>query len=554
MAMNTLLLLIICLVSALIIVQSFIKNLKQSNKKIQHQPPSPLALPIIGHMYLLGSVLHQSFQKLALRYGPFMLIRAGASSSYIVSNGAIAKEIFKTNDVNFAARPEFGSSEYQIYKDTLFSTLDYTKYWIFMKKICMTEILSPQQITKFADVRKEEMMKLLEFFAECSEQGEACDVGNQLMAMTNNLICRLTMSTRTSTNVNESAEIREIAKGITLLSGQLSLGEVFGPLKKYDLLGAGRKVKALLLRFDKFMDGIIEKHEEERRAGSKDRKDMMDILLEIADDKSTEMKLTRNGIKGLFLDLFLGGTDTTSVALQWALAELLNHPKAIKKLQQEIDRIVGVKNRLVEDSDIQNLPYLQAVVKETLRLHPSLPLVFRKCREDCVINGYKILKDSRLVVSLYAVNRDSNAWADADEFVPERYLNLNENLAIEPDELEAIKDGQNFCYVPFGGGRRGCPGAGLAAAVLHRTLGAMIQCFDWIIKDAETLNMEQGAGFSAAMVYPLVCYPVMRVKKDSLVHKAFCVRMGSGEGLHSEECDVGSLATLIQTSVAGSKT
>lgn len=157
--------------------------------------------------------------------------------------------------------------------------------------------------------------------------------------------------------------------------------------------------------------------------------------------------------------------------------------------------------------------------------------MFRKCREDCEINGYKILKDSRLVVNLYAVNRDSNAWADADEFVPERYLNLNENLAIEPDELEAIKDGQNFCYVPFGGGRRGCPGAGLAAAVLHRTLGAMIQCFDWKIKGAdETLNMEQGAGFSAAMVYPLVCYPVMRVKKYSPVHKAFRVRTGSGKG------------------------
>nr|XP_009763613.1 PREDICTED: uncharacterized protein LOC104215499 [Nicotiana sylvestris] len=229
-------------------------------------------------------------EKLALRYGPFMLIRAGASSSYIVSNGAITKEIFKTNDINFAARPEFGSSEYQITKTPCFPL------WTIAR------------------------------------------------------------------------------------------------------------------------------------------------------------------------------TDTTSVALQWALAELLNHPKSIKKLQQEIDRIVGVKNRLAEDLDIQNLPYLQAVVKETLRLHPSLPLVFRKCREDCEINGYKILKDSRLVVNLYAVNRDSNVWADADDFVPKRYLNLNENLAIEPDELEAIKEDQNFCYMPFGGRRRGCPGAGLAAAVLHRTL------------------------------------------------------------------------------------
>ncbi|KAJ8532627.1 hypothetical protein K7X08_012550 [Anisodus acutangulus] len=513
------LLLVICLVFGRIF-QCFIKKQRQPlHNKIQ-LPPSPPALPIIGHLHLLGSVWHQSFQKLALRYGPVMLIRAGASTSYVVSNGAIAKEIFKTNDINFAARPEFGSSEYQIYRDTMFSILDYNKLWIFLKKICMTEILSAQQICKFADVRKEEMMKLLEFFVRCSEQGEACDVGIQLMAMTNNLICRLIMSTRTSTNVNESAEIREIAKGIVLLAGQLGLGEVFGPLKKYDLLGAGKKAKALLLKFDMFMDEIIKKHEDQRRAGRKYKKDMMDILLEIADDENAEIKLTRSCIKGLFLDLFVGGTDTTSVGLQWGLAELLNHPKVLKKLQEEIERVVGLE-RLVEDSDIPNLPYLQAVVKETLRVHPPLPLVFRKCREECVVNGYKIPKCSRLVLNIYAINRDPNEWTDADEFIPERYLvNSNENLAIEPDELEAMK-GQNFCYVPFGGGRRGCPGAGLAAAVLHRTLGVLIQCFDWKIKGAHKLNMEQGAGFSSAMVHPLVCYPVMRVNPQGIATPAY---------------------------------
>ncbi|CAN4116477.1 unnamed protein product [Withania somnifera] len=510
------LLFFICLILSGLILQFFIKKQRQqqSRNKIL-LPPSPPALPLIGHLHLLGSPWHQSFQKLAFRYGPFMLIHAGASTSYVVSNGAIAKEVLKTNDINFAARPEFGSSEYQIYHDTMFSILDYNKLWIFLKKICMTEILSAQQISKFADVRKEEMMKLLEFFVKCSERGDACDVGIQLMAMTNNLICRLSMSTRTSSNVNESAEIREIAKGIVLLAGQLGLGEVFGPLKKYDLLGAGKKAKALLLKFDKFMDGIIKKHEDERRAG-KERKDMMDILLEIADDENAEMKLTRNGIKGLFLDLFVGGTDTTSVGLQWALAELLNHPKALKKLQEEINRVVG-SDRLVEDSDIQNLPYLQAVVKETLRVHPPLPLVFRKCREDCVVNGYKILKYSRLVLNIYAINRDPNEWTDADEFIPERYLvNSGENLAIEPDELEAMK-GQNYCYVPFGGGRRGCPGAGLAAAVLHRTLGVLIQCFDWKIKGADKLNMEQGAGLSCAMIHPLICYPVMRVNPLGII-------------------------------------
>nr|GMD46395.1 3,9-dihydroxypterocarpan 6A-monooxygenase [Ipomoea batatas] len=414
------------------IALSFItKHKKTANA---HLPPSPPALPIIGHLHLLSFLWHQSFQKLALQYGPFIWLKTGGSSSYIVSNGAIAKQVFKHHDISFAARPEFGSSEHQIYKDTLFSTLDYSKYWIFLKKICMVEILSPQQINRFADVRQEEMMKLLDCFLDCAEKGESCDVGIRFMAMTNNLVCRLMMSTRCSTNENESSEIREIAKGITLLSGQVSAGEIFGPLKKYDLLGAGKKIKALLLRFDEFMDGIITQHENEMRDGKKEKKDMMDILLEIADDPNAEMKLTRNGIKGLFL-----------------------------------------------------------------------------CREDCIINGYKIPKNSRLVVNLYAVNRNPEAWENAAEFVPERYLanTAEENLLIQPDELEGLQ-GQTFNYVPFGGGRRGCPGAALAAAVLHRTLGATVQCFDWKIKGAERVNMEEGVGFSAAMLHPLICYPVTR--------------------------------------------
>ncbi|KAL0383731.1 UNVERIFIED_CONTAM: 3,9-dihydroxypterocarpan 6A-monooxygenase [Sesamum calycinum] len=488
-------------------------SVKKSRKSSQNSqlPTSPPALPVIGHLHLLSSTLHISFKNLASRYGPFMLIRAGGVTQYVVSNGATAKQVFKTHDINFAARPEFGSADYQIYKDTLFSTLNYSKYWIFLKKICMMEILSAQQISRFSDVRKEERMRLLQVFSKKSEDGEACDVGVELMAMTNNLISRMTMSTRCSGDASDGAQIREVAKGITLLSGLLSLGEAFSLLKKYDLFGAGRKVKALLLRFDALMDGIILKHEEENR---RERKDMMDILLRISEDPTAEVKLTKMGIKGLFLDLFLGGTDTTSVAIQWAMAELLNHPSALKKLQNEIDTVVGL-SRLVDESDVQNLPYLQAVVKETLRLHPSLPLVFRKCREDCEINGYPIAKNSRIVVNLYAINRDPEAWENAAEFVPERFL-VNTIDAIAHDDPEDMK-GQNFSYVPFGGGRRGCPGAALATTVLHLTLAALVQCFDWKIQGAEKVNMEEGAGFSAAMAHPLVCYPVMRVNPSEVL-------------------------------------
>lgn len=164
-----------------------------------------------------------------------------------VSSGDIAQEIFKTQDIKFAARPEFGGSDYQIYKDNLFSTLDYGKQWSFLKKICMTEILSNQQIHRFADLRKAEMMNLLKVIAKYSETGEGCDVGLEFMALMDNVISTMVMSTRCATNVDETAQIREIARGITQLSGLLSLGEAFPLLKWYDIFRAGRKAKSLLL-------------------------------------------------------------------------------------------------------------------------------------------------------------------------------------------------------------------------------------------------------------------------------------------------------------------
>lgn len=295
----------ICLAFFVAVLLYFIRKTLVNSDKDRQLPPSPPALPIIGHLHLLSSTLHISFKNLASSYGPFMLIRAGGATQYVVSNGATAKQVFKVHDIKFAARPEFGSSEYQIYKDTLFSTLDYSKQWIFLKKVCMMEILSSRQIEKFGDLRTEELMKLLEVFMNKSEDEEACDLGVEFMAMTNNLISRMTMSTRCSGDRNEGTEIREIAKGITLISGLVSLGEAFSLLKKYDLFGAGRKVKSLLMRFDALMDGIILKHEGKNLRGNVEIKDMMDILLNISEDTTADVKLTKMGIKGLFLVSFL---------------------------------------------------------------------------------------------------------------------------------------------------------------------------------------------------------------------------------------------------------
>lgn len=198
----------------------------------------------------------------------------------------------------------------------------------------------------------------------------------------------------------------------------------------------------------------------------------------------------------------MAGTETVSVALQWTLAEIINHPKVFEKLRQEINTVVGSK-RLVEESDVPNLPYLQAVVKESLRLHAPAPLIFRRCEQDCKINGYDILANERIIFNVHAIMRDSDSWENPLDFLPERFMVESRETY---DHYQMDIKGQNFNIFPFGSGRRGCPGASLALAVVHATIGMVVQCFDFTVQGGEKINTKEGPGLSSCMAHPQMCY------------------------------------------------
>lgn len=199
--------------------------------------------------------------------------------------------------------------------------------------------------------------------------------------------------------------------------------------------------------------------------------------------------------------LFAGG-DTIAAAIQFSIAELINNPNILKKLRDEIDRIVG-SNRLIEEFDIPKLPYLQAVVKETLRVHPAGPLLRRQCNVDTKLNGYDIKAGTKILINAYAITRDQKTWKDPDEFRPERFLS---------DELKQVdfNGGQDFSFLPFGSGRRGCLGRTHGSIVTQMTVGALVQCFDWKVKDMDKIDVKLVTGYSGAMALPLHCYPITR--------------------------------------------
>ncbi|CAL1372435.1 unnamed protein product [Linum trigynum] len=476
-------------------------SLKRRRIEAQTPPPGPPALPIIGHLHLVGKILPTSFQALAQRHGPLLTLRLGFSTCVLASDASTAKQIFKAHELNFSSRPEFGSAQYSIYRGSNFAMAPHGDYWRFMKKLTVTRLLSPARLRLLAGVVDDERVRLLRSVA--GSDGKVCDLGSELTAMTNNVICRMAMSTRCSGESEEAERVRGVVAECLDLAGKLSCGDALGPLfSVLDFSGNGPKLVRVLTEFDGLVERIIKEHEEEEETERR-REDLLDILLEIYNDPLAEIRLSKTDIKSFLLDIFIAGTDTTSTAMQWAMAELINHPAAFKNLRDEINTVVG-PNQLIKNSDVPNLPYLRAVIHETLRLHPPAPLIIRESADDCQVNSFTIKRKTRVLTNVYAVMRDPQSWKNPDEFIPERFLEDNSDEKIEGGNFD-------FRYLPFGSGRRGCPGASLAMMVMHATVGALVQCFDWEVEDGEKLDMRLGSGFGGEMARPLLCYPVSRL-------------------------------------------
>ncbi|KAI3731911.1 hypothetical protein L1987_63103 [Smallanthus sonchifolius] len=216
-------------------------------------------------------------------------------------------------------------------------------------------------------------------------------------------------------------------------------------------------------------------------------KDLTDLLLDISQNEKSS--ITIDDIRSLIFDLFLAGTDTTSSTLEWAMAELIHNPEKMSKARSELMDIIGKENGSVEESDISILPYLQAVVKETLRLHPPVTfLVPHKAITDVEIQGYKVAKDSQILCNLWVMGQDPDVWSNPQRFEPERFL-----------ETGIDYKGHDFELIPFGAGRRMCPGLPLAHRLLHVMLGSLIYKFDWKIEGGmrpQDLDMSDKFGFT----------------------------------------------------------
>ncbi|RVW44029.1 Cytochrome P450 71A1 [Vitis vinifera] len=389
----------------------------------------------------------------------------------------MAKQFLKTNDHLFASRPHTAAGKYTNYHYSNITWAPYGPYWRQGRKIFLTEMFSSKRLESYEYIRVEERQAFISRLYALS--GKPVMLKEHLSRVTLSVISRIVLGEKYFSEFESGRSM------VTVEECQKMLGYV-------------KRMKALRHKFDRFYDHVLEKHRARREAEDFVAKDMVDMLLRLADDPDIEVKLTTDGIKGFTQDLIAGGTDTSATTLEWAMSEVLRQPNIANKATEELDRVIG-RNRWVEEKDIPQLPYIDAIVKETMRLHPvTVLLAPHLALQDCHVAGYDIRKGTRVLINTWSIGRDPNLWDAPEEFFPERFL----GKAID------VK-GQNFELLPFGSGRRMCPGYSLALKMIGSSLANMLHGFHWKLPGdmkPEELNIEEVFGLTTPRKVPLVAF------------------------------------------------
>ncbi|KAK9014153.1 hypothetical protein V6N11_005322 [Hibiscus sabdariffa] len=466
-------------------------------------PPGPKPWPIIGNLNLIGSLPHRSIHALSQKYGPLMHLKFGSFPVVVASSVEMAKAFLQTNDVTFADRPKMAAGEYTTYNYSGIIWSPYGPSWRHARKLCTAELLNAKRLESCEYIRREEMKLLLKGLYESS--GQPIVLKDHLLDLSLNVISRMVLGKKYTDRTGENEiltpkEFKEMLDEWFLLNGVADIGDSIPWLRSLDLRGYIRKMKALSKKFDRFLEHVLDEHIARRRE-VKDyvAKDMVDVLLQLAEDPNLDAKLERNRVKAISQDLIAGGTESSAVTVEWTISELLRKPGIFSKATDELDRVIG-RERWVEEKDMVNLPYIESIIKETMRLHPVAPmLVPRMARQDCQVAGYDIRKGTRALINVWTIGRDPTVWDNPNEFCPERFI----GKAID------VK-GHDFELLPFGAGRRMCPGYPLGIKVIQASLANLLHGFTWKLAE-EDLNMEEIFGLSTPKKNPLKTVAVPRL-------------------------------------------
>nr|AKI33875.1 cytochrome P450 76AD1-like protein [Seguieria aculeata] len=466
-------------------------------------PPGPKPLPVIGNLHQLGETPHRSLAELARTYGPLICLKFGSITTIVVSSSVVAKEMFQKHDLSLANRKVPAAVRANDHDKFSIAWLPVCPKWRNLRKISAIHSLSNQRLDDSQSLRQAKVLELLDYVRQCCKVGEAVDVGKAAFTTSLNLLSNtffsLDLASHSST---DSGEFKELVWRIMEEIGKPNLADCFPVLRFISAVSVNSQLMGHSNKLNKvFAEIINERLKTPSSASAITGGDVLDTLLRLMEENDSELSF--DDINHLLMDFFTAGTDTTSSTLEWAMTELLHNPEKMAKAQAELEQVLGNDNVLVQESDISKLPYLQSIVKETLRMHP--PTVFllpRKADADVELYGYVVPKNAQVLVNLWAISRDPNAWENPDVFSPERFLDRDIDMK-----------GQDFGLIPFGAGRRICPGLTLAYRMLNLMLGTLIHSFNWKLGDGlspEDLDMTDKFGITIQKAKPLRAIPVAK--------------------------------------------
>nr|XP_034907420.1 cytochrome P450 71AU50-like [Populus alba] len=474
-----------------------------SKRKIKDSklPLGPVGFPIFGSLHLLGKFPHHDLHRLAKKYGPIMYMRLGLVPTVVVSSPRAAELILKTNDLVFASRPSNEAAKHISYEQKNLSFAPYGSYWRNVRKMCTLELLSNHKINSFMSTRKEELDLLIDYIKDASRERVAVDLGAKVSSLSADISCRMVLGKKYLENEFDEKGFKPVTHEVMRLAASFNLGDYIPPIAPLDLQGLTKRMKAVGKVFDEFFEKSIVEHiqfKDENRT-----KDFVDVMLDFLGSEETEYRIGRDNIKAIILDMLVGSMDTSATAIEWTLSELIKHPRVMKKVQKELEEKIGM-DRMVEESDLEGLEYLDMVIKEAFRLHPGAPLLGpHESMEDCTIDGFLIPQKTRVIVNVWAIGRDQSAWTDADKFIPERFIGSNIDVR-----------GRDFQLLPFGAGRRGCPGMHLGLTMVRQIVAQLVHCFEWELPNnmlPEELDMTGAFGLVTPRANHLCAIPTYRL-------------------------------------------
>ncbi|WVZ59463.1 hypothetical protein U9M48_009600 [Paspalum notatum var. saurae] len=469
-------LLLACPVILLLLVRRYATSspaAREREQLLRMLPSPPRRLPVIGHLHLIGRLPHVSLRDLAADHSRdgLMLLRLGAVPTLVVSSPRAAEAVLRTHDHVFASRAYSPFTDILFYGSTDVAFAPYGEHWRQVKKIATTHLLSNKKVRAYRHAREQEVRLVMATIHEAAVTGTTIDLGSLLSSFTTDIMCHA-VSGKFFREEGRNKLFRELVEANSLLIGGFNLEDYFPILVKLDLFKRMLCAKALKVnkRWNELLDKLIDDHERRLESQRDDEEsDFIDVLLSIQE----ECNLTRDHIKAQLAVMFQGGTHTPFIVLEYAMIKLMQNPNVMTKLQTELRMNVPIGNEIVTEDDLNGIAFLKAVIKETLRLHGPAPLLVpHLSMAKCDIEGYTIPSGTRLIVNAWALARDPTYWESPERFMPERFMEGGNSFTMD-------YKGNDILYLPFGTGRRICPGISFGISTIEIMLANLIYRFNW---------------------------------------------------------------------------